>query len=530
MHKRQPALPINKFLSGGRTLNFRPTFFFALFFAFGIFCGYCYTLQVRLWPLILPLPAAALLAALSGKKRLRLAIAAMLSLAVALGVCAFSWSNSFYLSGGSYFGRYAVSGVVQERRETDDGGIMLISDLRIDGKEENGVLRVSVSPEIYKKARVSDRVLFSAEIKSVAAKTVDNYRFGYAEKDVRFRANEVTNFQVTKKGTDLFALIRERLRARLYAGMDEDAAAVLYGVLTGDDTGIEEGLIENVRFGGIAHIFAVSGLHIGALFAFLKLLFSKTPLKRLPRFVRLILLVALLGFYGGVCGFSSSVLRATVMCVVFYAAELLAVKSDGLERMSVAMIVCLCVSPLSLFTAGFMLSFCACFGILFFSRTVSDVISPALCRVVGTHFGRAAAGFLSVTLSAQIFTTPALLSSFGYLSAWSFLLNCLFVPIVSAVFAFLLILGVICTVLPNSFMPAVLYAPSQFISLALFVFEVFDFSKAALACRMNLPSAAFWTLSFAAMSDKISLKNFSRNFLAGASILALVASMYAMNG
>ena len=89
---------------------------------------------------------------------------------------------------------------------------------------------------------------------------------------------------------DLFLFLRARAEEVIECGMDETSAAVTKGVLFGDTMSMDEELYDNVRRGGIAHIFAVSGLHVGALFAFCLLLTKKTALRRLPKFLRFLFL------------------------------------------------------------------------------------------------------------------------------------------------------------------------------------------------------------------------------------------------
>ena len=104
----------------------------------------------------------------------------------------------------------------------------------------------------------------------------DDYGFRAEEVSGRVRFQiDVSSLTVTGKSKNPFLAVRSRLVETLYAGMDEESAAVTCALLTGDTSGIESGLLENVRRGGIAHIFAVSGLHIGALYAFCLFLFRK---------------------------------------------------------------------------------------------------------------------------------------------------------------------------------------------------------------------------------------------------------------
>ena len=268
-----------------------------------------------------------------------------------------------------------------------------------------------------------------------------------------------------------------------------------------------------MRRGGIAHIFAVSGLHVGALCSFCLLLFAKTPLKRLSGLTRLLLLSALLFFYAGVCGFSASVIRALILCVFAYAAKLLWVKTDFLDMLGGAAICILLFSPSSLFEIGFQLSFSACLGIALLRMPVRKALERAgdkasrllpkrkyteselkllsegetLPLSIGQRVSRACVSFFSVTLSAQIFTTPLLMNAFGYASGWSLLLNCIFVPIISAVFAYLLLCVVIACLLPAGAVGVVLYVPSVVWSAILLVFEGVDFSSFCIEGSVSAP-------------------------------------------
>ena len=100
------------------------------------------------------------------------------------------------------------------------------------------------------------------------------------------------------------------------------------------------------------------------------------------------------------------------------------------------------------------------------------------------------ASAFSVSLSAQIATTPILLGAFGYVSGWSLLLNILFVPLISAVFGVLLLFVAIACVLPIACSTFVLYLPNLLWSAALLVFEIADFSSFLLTAE-RVPMAAF---------------------------------------
>jgi competence protein ComEC len=276
--------------------------------------------------------------------------------------------------------------------------------------------------------------------------------------------------------------------------------------------------LQNVRYGGIAHIFAVSGLHVGALFAVCLTLF-KGRLQVLPRYVRFLSVAVVLLLYGGVCGYSASILRATVMCLCSYLCRLWFFGSDGLERIGFAGIVVLLISPATLFDIGFQLSFSACLGIVVLYRPISrlcygladKIVPPAedakdKPRSIPRRIFRFFVGLFTTTVSAQIATAPLLLNTFGFLSGWSLLLNMLFVPIVSALFSLALCVAFVACLLPLSVAPFLLYAPSVVWSALLLLFHVVDFSTFALKSNgISLFSRALYAVACSFLTDKWNL-------------------------
>jgi len=291
----------------------------------------------------------------------------------------------------------------------------------------------------------------------------------------------------------------------LNAGMDKTASSVTLAVLTGDASGMDGELLDNMRRGGIAHIFAVSGLHVGALYAFCLLLFSRTRLRSMAKPLRFTIVVGILLFYAATCGFSASIIRAAVLCLVGYLMKLIGSSSDGLNTLGLAAVIILLFSPVCLFEIGFQLSFLACIGIMLFAKRIGQVCDQGYKRIraryprrltkeqeeilasgdtlppsIEERCVRSVASVFSASIAAQITTAPVSYLAFGYLSGWSILLNFFFIPLISGVFAFLLLFTVLACVFPISLAPYLLYVPSLLWNLLLLVFEIVDFSSFAL--------------------------------------------------
>ena len=524
----------NTLAAEAKIFNFRPLLFTAIFFIFGILLAYlCGYTSVSYWWLCSLIPlfgiGAFFFVGVYPPRKIFCAIFA-LALAFFIGFGTLRLQLRLFTSANDYQGEYQAVGRVVETVQTDVGFRLTLDRVHIDTQEENGKLVVYL-PASFSEIRLADKVLVSGKIQSVAnAKNVY-----YANENIRYVMN-AEYCTVVGRSFDLFLCVRNRLKSVLNAGMDEQTAAVAMAVMAGDTSGIHTETLENMRRGGIAHIFAVSGLHIGALFAFCVWLTKKTKLKRCVGFVRFCFVAAVLLFYGGVCGFSSSVVRAITMSLVVYGATLLMVGSDALERIAISAIVVLMLSPISLFSVGFQLTYAACLGILLLKRPVYESIDGTgkavwrwithapkpVKRVDGERHPptikqelyRKCLQLLSITLSAQIATAPILMQAFGYLSLWSLLLNCLFVPFVSAIFSLVFSISAIACVLPLTCSKFLLYFPSVIWSLTLFVFETVDFSSFCIEnVSLSVSSVGLYYLGLLFLTDKWNMNKRTKLFL-----------------
>ena len=530
-----------------KLFNFRPIFFFAVFFMLGIvFTVLRQSKNISLWWLclfvLLFLPFV-FCRSIVRAKRIFIGIFSLFC-AFALGCCTFSFQTEKFQNGGIYNGTYAVQGRIIKRAEDGDFLCVTLDTLVVEGKEEKGKL-VAYLPTSYASAlAVCDEVLLLGNLRTDTRVFESGELQAYTIQENRRYQMYAGDCVVTGRKINLFLLLRERIEKAVYSGMDETPAAVTMAILTGDTDGIGSGLLQNIRYGGIAHIFAVSGLHIGALYAFCLWVIEKTKGYRMHKALQFFLVAAVLLLYGGVCGYSASVIRAVVMCLCLYASHLIGLGKDLSERLGLAAVVVLLIYPVSLYTVGFQLSFAACLGIAWLAPTIRKT-----CYAVGGLFAkerdeetdeeerdgkpptipqrivRSVVSFFSATVSAQLATAPISYNAFGYLSGWSLLLNCLFVPVLSAAFSALLFFVVIACVLPLSASRIVLCVPNALWSLLLLVFEWFDFTSFALTgVTLGGGVVAAYYIALLFFTDKWNIsKPMRRVFAFSFSALALTA-------
>ncbi len=402
----------------------------------------------------------------------------------------------------------------------DDEREIILKDVSVNGETLEGKVLVTLSSTAGDLCDEGDVVTFTAELTAYDLITYGKVNSHIIE-GVYYHCTVYAGL-TAKSGFSLFGSIRSFVRNRLYNNLDSSAAGVIYAMLTGESEGVEEGIISSFRYGGVAHVFAVSGLHIGvvygALMGFCRLI------KRKGAVSSLVCLAAIL-FYSGICGFTVSSVRAVIMCAVSSFSRFFGTKYDTLNSLSMAVILILLINPLDLFSSGFRLSVSAVLGIALFC---------AMFRRRFNFLPKDTGEGLAVTLSAQIGTLPAMLSSFGYISGAGLLLNLIIVPILSTLFVVLLA-GIILSAVIFPLAQPIIYVAALPLQSVLSFLAVFGFEQAAL---YGIGGAVFTAVYYAFMvvlSDKLNktkLQHYTALLLAAAvaAIYIFTSAYYPFNG
>ena len=249
--------------------------------------------------------------------------------------------------------------------------------------------------------------------------------FYYANKHVGLTGYGSEN-QLLLVGTDdrnLAQKYKLTIKDSLSYWLDSDYSELAYTMLFGDRGELDEDISQVFRESGIAHLLAVSGLHVGFIVTLLSFILGLTKANDKTKFF---VIVPVIFIYAMLCGFTISVTRAFIMTFVLLYLKMRRKEYDGLSSLSLACIIVLLICPFQIYSAGFRLSFGAVLGIILLSKTFERFFS----RV----FHKRLAGALSIALSAQIGTIPTLVLYFKNLSIFSIVANLLAIPIASLAF------------------------------------------------------------------------------------------------
>ena len=213
-------------------------------------------------------------------------------------------------------------------------------------------------------------------------------------------------------------------------------SGLVKAMLIGEKWALPSQITEEFRDTGIAHILAISGLHIG--FIILLLTWLTNSLKLSPKAAFLVQGMVL-GFYCLLVGGSPSVIRASIMGIIILGGRVVGRKPEPINSLFLAAFIVLLINPLDLYEIGFQLSFCATAGIILYAKPIS-VKLQLVPRVI--------ADSLAVMLSAQIGTWPLLAYHFNVFSPIGIVANLILVPIAGTIVTLGSILLVVAAILP----------------------------------------------------------------------------------
>ena len=211
-------------------------------------------------------------------------------------------------------------------------------------------------------------------------------------------------------------------------GLDGDDLAVLSALTIGDKTDLSESVRESYSIAGASHILALSGLHIGLLYALL--LFILKPLIRrggAGKWLCTVFLIILLWAFAFFTGLSPSVVRSVTMFSLLALANMSGRRSLSFNTLAVTAWIMLICNPTWLFDVGFQLSFIAVASIL--------LIQPIVYRLfaVKNRIGKYVWGLMSVSIAAQLGTAPLVLLYFSRFSTHFLLTNLIVIPLVTVI-------------------------------------------------------------------------------------------------
>ncbi len=348
-------------------------------------------------------------------------------------------------------GRYTVTGVISSTVERTDAGKLraYLTDVTLtdaDGNTQSaGKAYFTWTPPDEESESIltgGDRVRLTGRVYLPSGQENPygyDFRTYLLTKGIGYGVSCSSAVEVTEKGvftvSGALAGLRQQLVERCRAIFGEQSA-LPEALLLGYRADLPDETNSAFSDAGIAHILAVSGLHVtliaGILQAFLRLFHLS------PR-TKLISVSVFLLCYSALLGFTAPVVRASLLTVILLFSSVIRRRTDPLTALAAAFLIILLFRPMQLFTASFQLSFCAVLGIIL----LGDRFSALSFR---NHTLDMLWRFWQMTFAATLGVMIPTVCTFRRVSLIGFLINpfvCALMGLLLPFYAVIYVLGIV---------------------------------------------------------------------------------------
>lgn len=414
-----------------RIVNHRPLCFFVLAQSIGILIGaYCFQSKGAVVAVISV--ATVVLVAMFLLKQKKLLY---LPIAFVVGFMGIYCSYQTYIDKSVNAKNVQIQGTIcSEITKYKTTTYFEISDVYADGQKLSKKARVYCSQDV--ELSPGDRLLFKGNISTNTFDISDGVFVSAYHNGVYYDVSS-NNIQVAGKGTLSKATsFRLSFYEKLDKRVDGSSSDIVKALVFGDKFAIDAQLYDDIKSSGLAHLLAVSGLHIGIIGGALFFLFSKLGIKRWYKFGTITTILLL---YGWLCGFPSSVIRAIVLCSTFMLAECLGRKYDALSTLGLAGIIDLLIFPTDLFSVGCIMSFASVLGIIVLFKPLTRKREAKPSKVLD---------ILSVSIAVNIMLFPIMAYFFGQFQTLFLISNVLLLPIIAFIYIISLLIMLFVQIMP----------------------------------------------------------------------------------
>jgi competence protein ComEC len=208
-----------------------------------------------------------------------------------------------------------------------------------------------------------------------------------------------------------------------YIGNENKELGIAEALLIGYKEDLDKDLVQAYSNTGVVHIIAISGLHLGLIYAVLLWLLNHIPVIKKSRHVKAILLIACLWMFSLLTGGAASVLRSAVMFTVIVIGKYYFKQASVYNSLAASAFILLCYNPYYLWDVGFQLSYLAVIGIIALQQPIyrSLYIKNTWLQKIWQ--------MMSVTIAAQVAAFPICIYYFHQFPNLFLLTNLLVIPL-----------------------------------------------------------------------------------------------------
>jgi len=283
------------------------------------------------------------------------------------------------------------------------------------------------------KWKVGDKVVISTKL-SFIEPPKNPYQFNY-EKFMKRKGIHLTgyignqywtylegekNISIKRYASYMQRSLSEKL---VESGVSGAEFSVVAAILLGNDETLEPELRASYAATGASHILCVSGMHVGVIFMILGFLLQPLDRSMRTRYLKNIILLIAVWVYANITGLAPSVTRSAAMFTFVITGKFLKRKTNVFHSLFASLFILLTNNPLLIFELGFQLSYLAVFGIVLFQNKIVQWAHPK------TKAGKYIWDLLTVSLVAQMATSPVAVFYFGLFPNYFLLTNLFIIPL-----------------------------------------------------------------------------------------------------
>lgn len=243
----------------------------------------------------------------------------------------------------------------------------------------------------------------------------------YAKPD---RVHKIPNIDPTFSFNQLGASIKAKIVSILRnSGLSKDAFSICSALLVGYDDEIDKDVMQSFSHSGTLHILSVSGMHTGVLYGVFIFLFSLFDKQDKRKKIKCLVIILTLTLFVFITGFSPAVLRASLMLALIILGKTFYKQGNSYNTLFLSAFILLLFDPYLIKDVGFLLSYCAVFGIMYLYPILDNLY------YIENGFMRKIWGLCLMSISATVFTLPISLYFFHQFPSWFILSNLLIIPI-----------------------------------------------------------------------------------------------------
>ena len=212
-------------------------------------------------------------------------------------------------------------------------------------------------------------------------------------------------------------------------------------LLIGYKEDLDKDVVQAYSNTGVVHIIAISGMHLGLIYAVLVWIFLRLPLIKRNATIRVVIILSCLWLFSLITGGSASVLRSAVMFTCILIGKEFFKQASVYNSLATSAFLLLCYNPFLLWDVGFQLSYCAVVGIVWLQKPIQNLVYSK--HKILQYLWQMCA----VTISAQILTLPLCIYYFHQIPVLFLITNLICVPL-STIILFAEILLIIVSAIP----------------------------------------------------------------------------------